>query len=77
LLRIRDAAQNGKPPWFRSRKKDTAGFNDDTQPLAKKISMGKARLTIVMLSSKGEKLHQKMQLHDKLDQWPRRCKAAS
>jgi hypothetical protein len=77
LLRIRKAAQNGKPPWFRSRKKDMAGFNDDTQPLAKKMSMGKARLTIVMPSSKGEKLHQKMQLRDELDQWPRRCKAAS
>jgi hypothetical protein len=32
---------------------------------------------IVMPSSKGEKLHQKVQLRDELDQWPRRCKAIS
>jgi hypothetical protein len=42
-----------------------------------KMSMGKARLTIVMLSSKEEKLYQKLQLRDELDQWPRRGKAAS
>jgi hypothetical protein len=48
-----------------------------TQPLSTKMSMGKARLTIVMLSSKEEKLHQKLQLCDELDQWTRRGKAAS
>jgi hypothetical protein len=48
-----------------------------TQPLAKKMSMGKARLMIVMPSSEGEKLCQKMQLCDELDLWLRRCKAAS
>jgi hypothetical protein len=48
-----------------------------TQPLLTKMSMGKARLTFVMLSSKEEKLCQKLQLRDELDQWPRRGKAAS
>jgi hypothetical protein len=48
-----------------------------TQLLSTKMSMGKARLTIVMLSSKEEKLRQKLQLRDELDQWPRRGKAAS
>jgi hypothetical protein len=41
------------------------------------MSMGKARLTFVMLSSKEEKFHQKPQLRDELDQWPRRDKATS
>jgi hypothetical protein len=35
-----------------------------TQPLVKRMSMGKAKLMIIMQSSKGEKLHQKMQLGD-------------
>jgi hypothetical protein len=48
-----------------------------TQPLSMKMSMGKARLTTVMPSSKEEKLRQKLQLHDELEQWPRRVKAAS
>jgi hypothetical protein len=48
-----------------------------TQPLLTKMSMRKARLTIVVLSSKEEKLCQKLQLRDELDQWPRRGKAAS
>jgi hypothetical protein len=48
-----------------------------TQPLLPKMSMGKARLAIVMLSSQEEKLCQKLQLRDELDQWPRRGKAAS
>jgi hypothetical protein len=48
-----------------------------TQPLSTKMSMGKARLTFVLLSSKEEKLHQKLQLRDEIDQWPRRGKAAS
>jgi hypothetical protein len=48
-----------------------------TQPLSTKISMGKARLTIVMLSLNEEKLCQKLQLRDELDQWPRRDTAAS
>jgi hypothetical protein len=48
-----------------------------TQPVSTKMSMGKARLTIVMLSSKEENLRQKLQLHDELDQWPRRGKATS
>jgi hypothetical protein len=47
-----------------------------TQPLSTKMSMGKARLTIVLLRSKKEKLHQKLQICDELDQY-RRGKAAS
>jgi hypothetical protein len=48
-----------------------------TQPPSTKMSMGKARLTIVMLSLKEEKLCQKLQFCDELDQWPRRGKAPS
>jgi hypothetical protein len=48
-----------------------------TQPLTKKMPIGKARLTIIMPSLKGKKIHQKGQLYYELDQEPRRCKAAS
>jgi predicted type IV restriction endonuclease len=48
-----------------------------TQPVLMKMSMGKARLTIVLLCLKEEKLRRKLQLCDELDQWPRRGKAAS
>jgi hypothetical protein len=48
-----------------------------TQALTKKMPIGKARLTIVIPSSKEKKIRQKGQLCYELDQGPRRCKAAS
>jgi hypothetical protein len=47
------------------------------QSLTKKMSIGKARLTIVMPSLKGKKICQKGQLCYELDQEPMRCKATS
>jgi hypothetical protein len=52
-------------------------FNDDNPTTCKENTDQKARLMIVMPSSKGKKIHQKGQLRYELDQWPRRCKAAS
>jgi hypothetical protein len=37
-----------------------------TQPLTKKMTIGRARLMIVMPSSKGKKIYQKGQLHSSL-----------
>jgi hypothetical protein len=70
-------ARNGKPPWFQSREENVVEFNDDNPTTCKENTDQKARLMIVMPSSKGKKIHQKRQLRYELDQWPRRCKAAS
>jgi hypothetical protein len=70
-------AQNGKLPWFRLREENVAEFNDDNPTTYNENVNRKARLTIVMLSSKGRKIHQKGQLCYEIDQWPTRCKVAS
>jgi hypothetical protein len=70
-------AQNGKPPWFRLREENVAEFNGDNPTTYNENVNRKARLTIVMLSSKGWKIHQKGQLCYEIDQWPTRCKVAS
>jgi hypothetical protein len=70
-------AQNGKPPWFQSGEENVVEFNNDNPTTYNKNATRKARLTIVMPSSKGKKIHQKGQLRYELDQWPSRCKAAS
>jgi hypothetical protein len=43
LLKIKKVAQNGKPPWFRSREKDMAGFNDDNPTTCKENVNGKGK----------------------------------
>jgi hypothetical protein len=43
LLKIKKASRNDKPPWFRSREKDMAGFNDDNATTCKENVNGKGK----------------------------------
>jgi hypothetical protein len=44
LPKIKKAARNGKPPWFRSREEDMAGFNDDNPTTCKENVNGKGKV---------------------------------